>query len=256
MARYRKKSKLSRLYADYFILQLVLWANLIHLALMLLLTLIHYSGYRYLNVHMNNVGGWPELLQFLGTFLLPSLLSLISVLIFNWVDRKKQFLRGIVKGILGIMIAAAMLYTIPLSLVFKTTMPLASYTTNPKNFGRYDTACQNNPTTLGPMNLAYSMPKEAENVSFSYWFIDTFNCQWEIHVHYTLPEGSYASLRQDAEAVFGRMEDVRETTENGVHTYDTGDYRQDMGQAWTIVGFSCNDETREVDYTLRCFIYN
>lgn len=251
-----KQRRLHKLFADYFGLKMVLLINLIHFAGMLIFSVASRLHYRYFALHFNTAGGPKDLARLLFFFLLPSILAFLAALLFRAIDKKPKALRTAVRAVTFCAIAAAMVYACVLTFIFSYSMPFASCTKNPANIGKYDEmVMQSLPSNSCP-DLIRAIPEEAEDVDFSYWYIQIMDHEWKISVAYSLPEERYRAVRDDA---LGKLEAMGEMTvtetEAGV-TWDTVDYRTGLGRAYNRVTFTYDDESCRITYVLDSFRYD
>lgn len=251
-----KKIRLRRLFADHFLLKVALVVNLVHFSAMLISAFASRLDYRYFAIHFNTPGGIWDLLRFFVLFLLPSILAVAFVFLLRAVDRKPKPVRTAAQAVCTIAMLAAMAYTVVLTFIFQPSMPFASYTRNPDHIFDYDQMVMQSLPTSNCPDLTREIPEGAENVEFSYWYIHIMDDEWKISVSYDLPEETYRQLRDAAIAQLEAMEGLSVTeTETGT-TYDTVDYRQNLGRAWTHLVFSYDDESGHISYLLDCFYYS
>lgn len=244
-----------KLFADYFLLNMILIVNLIHFGIMIVYTIWNRSDYRYFTVHFNTPGGLWDLLKFTALFLLPSVLAVISALVYRQVDKKPKFWRGLARAVSAIAILAAGIVSLVLTFIFEPSMPFASFTRKEENIFQYDTmVLQSLPSTNCP-DLTREIPEHAENVEFSYWYIDIMDYEWKISVSYTLPQGEYEELRDDQLLLLENLDGMQVTEEDGAVIWDSGDYREDLGRAYTWLTFGYDDAECRIDYAIRCFRY-
>lgn len=251
-----KTRRLHKLFADYFSLKMVLTVNLIHLIGMLIYTVASRLDYRYFGLHFNTAGGFWDVAALLLRFLLPTVLAFVFAFVFRWVDRRPKALRTAVRVVAFCAVAAAMIQSTVLTFIFTPTMPLASCTKNPANLGQYDEMVRQSLPSSNCPDLFRTLPEHAEDVDYSYWYIEIMDHEWKISVAYRLPEAEYKALRDESLALLEAMEDMTVTETATGATWDTVDYRQNLGRANTHLVFSYDDATCRVSCLLDCFRYD
>jgi len=252
----KKKTRLfHKLFADYFLLNIVLIVNLIHLGIMIVYTVWNRMDYKYFALHFNREGGLWELLVFLFKFLLPTVLAYVSAVAYRLIDKKPKFWRNLVRAVSVVLILIAGIQSFVLTFIFEPSMPVASFTRNEEHIFRYDTMVhQSLPSTNCP-DLTREIPEHAEDVDFSYWYIDIMDYEWKIHVAYTLPAEEYVAMRDAALLQLEAMEDMQVTEEDGFVIWDTVDYRENLGRAYTHLVYAYDDDACRISYDLSCFRY-
>lgn len=256
MKKRKGKKFFKELYADHFVLYLAAIFNLVIILLLLGAFCIGYAGkYRYFTFHFTSWASAGEFALYLLRLFLPCLLTVPMALLLNALMHKPQWLQNIISLLCGLALLWSIGNTVKFAFIARIMLPVASYTTNAANFGQYDEYPTKNPPSTGCPNLAFSMPKNAENVEFSYWYIHTLDYEWKINVSYSLPKEEYEALRDEQLAKLDAMENITRTQEGNVVRLDSGDYREGYGGANTIVIFAYCDETCTIWYTLDCFQY-
>jgi len=249
----KKKRLFHKLFADYFLLNMVLIVNVVHLTIMLVYTVWNRMDYQYFAFHFNTQGGIPELLWFLLRFLMPSVLAVLSAMAFRLVDKKPKIWRKLARLLSVLLLSAAAIQSLILTFIFEPSMPIASYTEDPANIFQYDLMVRQNMPTANCPDLTRAIPEHAEDVEFSYWYIDIMDYEWRVKVAYTLPAAEYEAMRDDAVALLNELEGIQVTEADGWMTWDTVEYREDLGRAYTRVCFAYNDTECRIDYEWDCF---
>lgn len=251
----KTKRLFHKLFADYFLLNMILIVNLVHFGLMIVYTIWNRADYRYFALHFNTQGGVWDFIKFVVQFLLPSVLAWLSAVAYRLIDKKPKVWRGLVRAVSAVAILAAGISSLILTFIFEPSMPVASFTRNEKNVFQYDTMVMQSLPSSNCPDLTREIPAHAEDVEFSYWYIDIMDYEWKISVAYTLPEQEYAALRDDVLILLEEIDGMSVTEEAGVVTWDTGDYRQNLGRAYTWLSFRYDDEACRIWYDLSCFRY-
>lgn len=242
--------------ADYFVLEIVLLGNVVHFLFMLIMTLLKRRDYLFMTFHFNIPDGEIRFLKLLVLFLLPSLLVWIFAILFRLLERKKKIWRILIRVAAGIALAVTCTVALVQSAIFEPTFPLASYTEKAKNIGTYDRVPASSLPSTNCPDLTRFIPEGAENIEYSYWYIHIMDHEWTIHVSYTLPEDTYQELKETIVAQYDAMHDIQITEQDGVVTYDTVDYRENLSRARTTVAVTFEDDIRKIDYTLSSFLYD
>lgn len=256
MAVRRKRPHLLRkLFDDHFLLELAWGLNAIHFIFMVIYTAFMCRDYRYFGLHFISTQSFWNFASYLVQFLAPTLMAFLFAFLLNCLDHSPRFLQNTVSALFGILLVVAIFRSFLLTPAFKPTMPFASYTTRVSNIGQYDEYVLHNPPTQGCPNLAYVLPESAQEVDFSYWYIHTYDHEWQIQVSYTLPRAEYTALRGEILEKFDNMEEIQSWEADGWHYLTTGDYREGYGRAYTKVDFSYSDSACRISYLLSCFYY-
>lgn len=249
----KKKRLFHKLFADYFLLNMVLIINLVHLAIMIVYTVWNRMDYEYFAFHFNTQGGFWELLWFLLRFLMPSVLAVLSAMAYRLIDKKPKIWRKLVRLVSVLLLSAAAIQSLILTFIFEPSMPIASYTEDPANIFQYDLMVRQNMPSSNCPDLTREIPEHAEDVEFSYWYIDIMDYEWRVNVAYTLPAAEYEALRDDALSLLQEIEGMTVTESDGWVTWDTVEYREDLGRSYTRLVCGFHDDECRITYTWDCF---
>ena len=253
--RQKLRKLFRRPYSDYFVLEMIMLGNLAFFLFVAATVVIGRLDYRYLTLHVNIPNGIPRFLRMITLFLLPTGCSWLFAVCFRLLERKKKIWRVLVRIIAGIVLVLVLATSLVQTALFEPTAPLASYTENPAHIFEYDEpVMQSLPSTNCP-DLTRFIPEQAQDVEFSYWYIQIMDYEWRIHVAYTLPEEDYRALRAQIVAQYDAMKDIQVTEHNGTVTYDTVYYRTNLSRANTTVCTVFDDNACRIDYTLSSFLY-
>lgn len=256
MAARRKRPHLLRtLFDDHFLLELIWCLNAVHFIFMVIYTAVMCRDYRYFGLHFISTQGFWNFVSYLVQFLAPTLLAFLFAFLLNCLDHTPRLLQNIASGLCGILLVLAVFRAIALTPAFKPSMPFASYTTRVSNIGQYDEYVLHNPPTQGCPNLAFSLPESAQDVNFSYWYVHTYDYEWQIQVSYTLPEADYTALREEMLDKFNNMKGIQSWQTDDWNYLSTGSYLEGYGRAYTKVDFSYSDSACRISYALACFYY-
>ena len=163
-------------------------------------------------------------------------------------------LKSILRAVMAAALIAAMLSTLPITLIFKYAMPFCSYTEDPENYRRYDADVLLYPLNNAAPQLPASIPAEAGNVRYSYWYSSSAGSEWKIQLSFELPEAEYAAMRDETVDAFHSLSSFNELRDGSVLSLDTGDYSQQVCAAWSIERFSCDDSSGRLSYELDCYL--
>jgi len=253
--RQRLKRIFRRPYSDYFGLEMIALGNLVHFLFVAITTLVGRLDYQYLTLHINIPDGGRRFLLVVAAFLLPAVLTWIFAVLFRLLERKKKLWRVLIRVAAAVALTVAIGNAMVNSLLFEPTAPLASYTEDPEKVFQYDEPVMLNLPATNCPDLIRSIPETAEDVEFSYWYIQIMDYEWNIRVAYTLPEEEYRALRDKLTAQLDAIRDLRITETGETVTFDTVDYRSNLGRANTKLKICFDDATGRVDYTISCFTY-
>ena len=102
----KKKHLFHKLFADYFLLNMILIVNLVHFGIMIAYTVWNRMDYRYFAIHFNTLGGVWDFLVFVAKFLLPSVLAVVFAVLYKFgfpiitsmIEARKQYIDEALKG--------------------------------------------------------------------------------------------------------------------------------------------------------------
>ena len=238
------------LFADHMLLELALFFNLAHFAVMLVLSVLDHRDYRYFALAFTSAGGVWDFLKFLALFLMPSILAVAFALVLSAVSGKPAWVRKPLTALAAVSILGFMGYAVLLSSVFTSMMPFASHTAKPENFGKYDkTVMENVPTSNCPVSIT-EIPAGAENFRYSYTYVSTVDFEWTVEASYTMPQAAYQAQKA---AMRSAMTAACTPVAAGTG-YSTDGWLDVFGKAKTQLDFSFDDGSRTLLYHFRAFI--